>query len=78
MASLIRDAIVADEGGRLMNTDHEELVRRICGNFTKADILDMIRKILEIQKDTVFNMNPNLAVDSALTYMLMVRERNHK
>lgn len=78
MASLIRDAMVADEGGRLMNTDHEELVRRICGNFTKADILDMIRKILEIQKDTVFNMNPNLAVDSALTYMLMVRERNHK
>ena len=78
MASLIRDAMVADEGGRIMNTDHEELVRRICGNFTKADILDMIKKILEIQKDTIFNMNPNLAVDSALTYMLMVRERNHK
>ena len=78
MASVIRDAMVAEEGGRIMNTDHAELVRRICGNFTKADILDMIRKILEIQKNTVFNMNPNLAVDSALTYMLMVRERNHK
>ena len=78
MASLIRDAMVADEGGRIMNTDREELVRRICGNFTKADILDIIKKILEIQKDSVFNMNPNLAVDSALTYMLMVRERKHK
>ena len=78
MVSLFRDAMVADEGGRIMNTDHGELVSRICGNFTKADILDIIKKILEIQKNTVFNMNPNLAVDSALTYMLTVRERNHK
>ena len=54
-------------------------------NFLKSRVENIpfvlvlfVRTMTTIQKDSVFNMNPNLAVDSALTYMLMVRERKHK